>query len=259
MTAEQPDSPYLSVIVPAYNEEARLPTTLATIGAFLESRPYPAELIVIDDGSSDATLSRALERRPYSGAYRVLSQPHQGKAAAVRLGVLQARGQNILFTDADLSTPIEAVDALLAEIERGADIAIGSREGASARRIGEPFYRHLMGRAFNRVVQLVAVPGIDDTQCGFKLFTRRAARVIFPELRLHQSGHRLRGPKVSAFDVEILYLARRHGMKIAEVPVIWKHVPGSKVRPALDSVRMLLDVLQVRVNALLGKYNGRAG
>lgn len=259
MTAELPAPPYLSVVVPAYNEEARLPATLARIGEFLASRPYESELIVVDDGSSDETAARALEKRPFTGAYRVISQPHRGKAAAVRLGVMEARGRNILFTDADLSTPIEAVDDLLAEIERGADVAIGSREGASARRIGEPFYRHLMGRAFNRIVQFVAVPGIDDTQCGFKLFTCRAARVIFPALRLHQSNHRLRGPKVSAFDVEILFLARRYGFEIAEVPVVWKHVPGSKVRPALDSFRMLLDVFRVRLNALLGKYNGGAG
>lgn len=250
----QKEMPYLSVIVPAYNEAQRLPATLATIGAYLSAQPYRAELIVVDDGSTDATLERALELRPCPG-YRVISQPHKGKAAAVRAGVLASCGKRILFTDADLSTPIESTGELLHEIESGAAIAIGSREGAMARRIDEPLYRHFMGRAFNLIVRVVAVRGINDTQCGFKLFTRDAAEVIFPALRLHQSSRPLAGPRVSAFDVEILFLARRLGLKIAEAQVIWTHAHGSKVRPGIDALRMLADVLSVRLNAIAGKYN----
>jgi glycosyltransferase involved in cell wall biosynthesis len=168
--------------------------------------------------------------------------------------MLAARGQFILFTDADLSTPIEFADALLAALDTGADVAIGSREGAQARRIGEPFYRHLMGRVFNAFVRLIAVPHIDDTQCGFKAFRRGPAREIFRRTRLHVRK-RVRGPMVTAFDVEALYIARRLDYSIAEIPVRWTHVSGSKVNPLVDSVRMLRDVLYVRVYALRGRYN----
>jgi glycosyltransferase involved in cell wall biosynthesis len=246
--------PFLSVVVPAFNEEHRLPATLAAIGAYLSAQPYTSELIVVDDGSTDATLDAALAMRPCVG-YRVISQQHKGKAAAVRSGVLAAEGQRILFTDADLSTPIAAAAELLERIENGAAIAIGSREGASARRIDEPLYRHIMGRAFNWIVRVLAVRGIDDTQCGFKMFRRDAAGLIFPALRLHQSASRLVGPRVSAFDVEILFLAQRLALPIAEVPVTWTHAQGSKVRPGVDALRMLADVLAVRLNALSGKYN----
>ncbi len=257
MSVEDSKPPYLSIILPAYNEESRLPESLDSIGEYLRTVSYSSELIVVDDGSDDRTVEQALSMRPGATRYRVLSQPHKGKAAAVRTGVLAAKGEHILFTDADLSTPIAAVQLLLTEIDRGADIAIGSREGQAARRINEPAYRHVMGRAFNRVVQLLAVPGIDDTQCGFKLFTAHAARQIFPYLRLHQGSDRLIGPKVSAFDVEILFISRQRGLVIAEVPVNWTHVQGSKVRPIVDALRMLLDVFAVRLNAVAGKYNFR--
>jgi glycosyltransferase involved in cell wall biosynthesis len=247
-------APFLSVVVPAFNEQHRLPSSIAAIGAYLADQSYTSELIVVDDGSTDATIETALSLRP-CGSYRVISQSHKGKAAAVRSGVMAARGRRILFTDADLSTPITAAAELLAEIEAGAAVAIGSREGTRARRIDEPAYRHVMGRAFNWIVQALAVKGINDTQCGFKMFSREAANLIFPALRLHQSPSRLTGPRVTAFDVEILFLARRYGLPIAEVPVIWTHVQGSKVRPGLDALRMFADVVTVRLNAIAGKYN----
>lgn len=208
-----------------------------------------------DDGSDDGTVEVA--RREIDGRTpgRVLELDHRGKAAAVRAGVLAASGRNVLFTDADLSTPIAAVEDLLVLRQNGHDIVIGSREGVHARRIREPAYRHLMGRAFNWFVRAIAVRGVRDTQCGFKLFSRVAVDDIFPRLLLHQSDASLRGPRVSAFDVEVLYIARRRGFKIAEAPVIWTHVPGSKVRPGIDAIRMFMDVLQVRWNALRGKYN----
>lgn len=247
--------PFLSVVIPAYNEEHRLPSTIDAVATYLSAQTYLWELIVVDDGSDDRTVDVARRLACDAGPYRILELEHRGKAAAVRAGVLAARGENILFSDADLSTPISAVDELLAMRQVGYDIVIGSREGASARRLGEPVYRHYMGRAFNWVVRAIAVRGVKDTQCGFKLFSRQAADRIFPKLRLHQTDAALTGPRVSAFDVELLYIARRDGFRIAEVPVVWTHVPGSKVRPGIDALRMFIDVLFVRWNALRGKYN----
>ena len=249
------EPPFLSVVVPAYNEADRLPATIRAIVAYLADQPYPSELIVADDGSDDATVDvarRALDKRI---PIRILELDHRGKAAAVRAGVLATTGRNVLFTDADLSSPIAGVERLLALRDMGHDVVIGSREGVNARRIREPAYRHLMGRAFNWFVRAIAVRGVRDTQCGFKLFSRAAVDDIFPRLLLHQSDASLRGPRVSAFDVEVLYIAHRRGFKIAEAPVIWTHVSGSKVRPGIDSIRMFMDVLQVRWNALRGKYN----
>lgn len=249
------EPPFLSVVVPAYNEADRLPSTIQAIAAYLLDQPYTSEIIVVDDGSDDGTgnvARRALDQRiPGS----VLELDHRGKAAAVRTGVLAASGRNVLFTDADLSTPIASVEKLLELRKNGNDVVIGSREGVHARRIREPVYRHLMGRAFNWFVRAIAVRGVRDTQCGFKLFGRAAVEDIFPRLVLHQSDASLRGPRVSAFDVEVLYIAERQGFKVAEAPVVWTHVPGSKVRPGVDAIRMFMDVLQVRWNALRGKYN----
>jgi hypothetical protein len=143
---------------------------------------------------------------------------------------------------------------LIAALKSGADVAIGSREGAGATRIGEPGYRHLMGRVFNAVVRAVAVPGINDTQCGFKAFTREAAQDIFSRTRLHAGDQPVRGPRVTGFDVEVLFIARQRGYTIVETPVYWKHVAGSKVQPLQDSFRMFADVLRVRWNAIRGRY-----
>jgi glycosyltransferase involved in cell wall biosynthesis len=247
--------PHLSVIVPAYNEAERLPGTLEAILAFLGTQDFTSELIVANDGSTDQT-SRISHR--FAGEHdclRVLDLPHHGKAAAVRAGVNAARGRYILFSDADLSTPINYAWDLLFALESGADVAIGSREGAGSRRIGEPAYRHLMGRIFNTVVRTIAVPGINDTQCGFKSFRREAAAEIFSRVRLYASDRAVQGPRVTAFDVEVLFLARKLGMSIVEIPVTWTHAPGSKVSPFADSLRMVLDVLRVRWNALRGLYN----
>lgn len=229
-------------------------TTLSQVDAYLSAREQQSEIIVADDGSTDRTVDIARAYRP-SGlvSFRILSLPHRGKANAVREGILAAEGKVILFTDADLSTPISYAPLLLDALERGAEVAIGSREGAGARRIGEPAYRHAMGRVFNRVVQVLAVPGIDDTQCGFKAFEQGAARDIFSRTRLHGRTN-IRGPRVSGFDVEVLFLARRLGYGIAEIPVYWQHAPGSKVQPLLDPFRMFADVVRVRLNALQGRY-----
>jgi dolichyl-phosphate beta-glucosyltransferase len=246
--------PALTIVVPAFNEARRLPATLAAIDAFTTEHALDAEVIVADDGSEDDTLTIAQTFTPTSGRYQVLALPHRGKASAVRSGVLAACGTIILFTDADLSTPIHFARDLVAALDAGADVAIGSREGAGATRVREPGYRHFMGRAFNLIVRTLAVPGISDTQCGFKAFRRQAAIDIFQRARLHTGDRLVHGPRVTGFDVEILFLARQRGYTIVEVPVYWAHVPGSKVQPVQDSFRMLLDVLRVRGNAILRRY-----
>jgi dolichyl-phosphate beta-glucosyltransferase len=247
--------PDLSIVVPAYNEATRLPSTLESIAAYIAASQRHIEVIVVNDGSDDDTLCIARRVHSRSDDYRVIDAPHRGKAAAVRTGVLEASGDIILFTDADLSTPIEYADRLIDAINSGADIAIGSREGAGSRRVGEPWYRHVMGRVFNRLVRTLAVPGIDDTQCGFKAFRAEAARDVFSRTRLYSDDALVSGPRVTGFDVEILHLALRQGYRVVETPVYWKHVGGSKVNPARDSVRMFADVVRVRYLAARGRYD----
>lgn len=244
----------LSIVVPAYNESDRLPRTLADIDAYIESSGISVELIVADDGSDDSTAAIANAFQTSASDFRVLMLPHRGKAATVRDGVLAARGQYILFSDADLSTPMHYADTLISALESGADIAIGSREGTGAQRIGEPGYRHFMGRLFNGLVRLLAVSDISDTQCGFKAFRREAAHDVFTRLVVHGSDARVRGPRVTGFDVEVLFIARRQGYRIVEVPVSWRHVSGSKVDPLRDSFRMFADVARVRWAAIRGQY-----
>lgn len=242
-------------MIPAYNESARLPHTLWEIDSFVANNDLHAEIIVADDGSCDDTLAVARSFNPRSASYVVLALRHRGKAATVRDGVLRARGRLILFTDADLSTPIQYATRLISALESGADVAIGSREGEGSTRVREPGYRHVMGRVFNRIVKLVAVPGINDTQCGFKAFRHDVAKDLFGRARLHVGDTVVRGSLVTGFDVEILHLARRRGYTIAEVPVYWQHVTGSKVHPLRDSYRMVVDVVRVRINAILGHYD----
>ncbi len=253
--------PRLSIVVPAYNEEARLPATLPALAAYAARFPGGAEVLVVDDGSSDGTAAVAERFAPpednHAWQLRVLREPHRGKAAAVRAGVLQASGKYILFCDADLATPVEEFDRFLPWLEQGYEVVIGSREGLGAVRQAEPWHRHLMGRVFNRLVQLLVVPGIEDTQCGFKCFTRAAAQRIFSRVRLYGEDARpVKGSMVTAFDVEVLYLARRLGYRVQVVPVRWRYVPGSKVRPVADTLRMVWDVLRVWANGRFGRYSG---
>ncbi len=236
--------PFLSLVVPAYNEERRLPATLARMSDYLSSRGDPYEVVVVVNGSTDRTADVAKAAARHDPNVRVIQTPQRGKGLAVRLGVLDAQGGRIVFCDADLSTPIDEVIGLADRLDDEYQVVIASREGLGARRIGEPYARHLMGRVFNALVRALAVPGIQDTQCGFKAFTREAARDIFPRQTIDGFG----------FDVELLYIARQRGYRIREVPVTWVYAASSRVDPLRDTVRMFADVLRVRLNDLRGRY-----
>jgi dolichyl-phosphate beta-glucosyltransferase len=251
---DESQRPDLTIVVPAYNESARLPQTLGSIDHFIVDSHLTVELLVVDDGSTDDTSQIAQSHNSSAARFAVMSLPHRGKASAVRAGMLAATGRHVLFTDADLSTPITYATKLTEALDGGADVAIGSREGIGATRVGEPAYRHIMGRVFNAVVRLLAVPGINDTQCGFKAFRQEAAQNIFSRTLLHAGEGPVQGPRVTGFDVEVLFLARQVGYTVVEVPVYWEHVAGSKVQPLPDSFRMFADVLRVRWNALRGRY-----
>jgi dolichyl-phosphate beta-glucosyltransferase len=251
--------PSLSLIVPAYNEAARIDITIREAVAWLGGQPFATELIVVDDGSDDATADLADRALSELGRGRVLRIAHGGKAAAVRAGMLAATCDQIAFTDADLATPLSYLTELRAALAAGCDVAIGSREGAGARRLGEPTYRHLMGRVFNGLVRLLLIPDVHDTQCGFKLFRTDVARELLLRSRLYRdAGRTVTGPRVTAFDVELLTIARLNGYRICPVPVIWSYGEGSKVRPARDTWHNVRDVLNVWVAAKRGHY-GEAG
>jgi len=225
--------PWLSVVIPAYDEERRLPATLRAVVAHLSDRGRPFEVVVADDGSRDGTAEVAGAAGP---EVRVLRLPHRGKGGAVRAGVLAASGELLLVTDADLSTPIAELDLLVAALDR-CEVAIGSRNVAGARvTVPQRADRRLMGRAFNLLVRVLLLPGLRDTQCGVKLFRREAALAVFQRCR--SDGF--------AFDVEALALARHLGYRVAEVPVEWRNSPDSRVRPLLDVPRMFWELLTIR-------------
>lgn len=231
------DRPDVTVVIPAYNEQARIGTTLVHTLDHLERHHPTGEVLVVDDGSSDDT-ARIVEEVS-GGRARVLRQPrNMGKGAAVRRGMLEARGDYALFMDADLSTPIEELEKVLAIARSGVDVVIGSRALADSDiRQRQPTARELMGRGFNVIVRTLLLGGIHDTQCGFKLFNRRAAQSVFSRLTL--DGF--------AFDVEALMLAKKLGFVVREVPVIWYHAPNSKVSPVTDSAKMFADLVKLRL------------
>lgn len=236
------DVPELSVIVPAYNEAARLPASLATLCAYLEREVPSFELIVVDDGSRDATaeIARTELRRLLADPERgeVIALPrNRGKGAAVRTGVLSARGEHVLFSDADLSTPIHEQERLRAALRDGADLAIGSRGLPDARiTVSQGAMRQGAGRSFNRALKLMGLTDLSDTQCGFKAFTRNAALNLFGQSRI--DGF--------LFDVEVLYLARREGMRVVEIPVEWCNDPDSRVRMVRDFPKIVSELIRIR-------------
>jgi hypothetical protein len=185
---------------------------------------------------------------------RVIRNPHRGKAYALRTGVMASEGALVFLCDADLSMPIAEIDKFFPVIQGGSCLAIGSREAPGAQRFGEPPYRHLMGRVFNHLVRVVLFGDFQDTQCGFKCLTRDAARDIFPRLQVRTGDAEVKGPMVTGFDVELLYLARKLGYRIAEVGIHWYYAPGTKVNPVRDTLRLVADVLKVRINDRRGYY-----
>ena len=237
--------PELSIVIPAYNEERRLPQTLRRVREYLSTRPASAEVIVVDDGSSDRSAAVVEEWRSKFAGLRLLSNGrNRGKGYSVRHGMLEARGRIVLFTDADLSAPIEEADKLLAALG-DYEVAIGSRGvDPSLIEVHQSPLRELAGKVFNAVVR--AVTGLDftDTQCGFKAFVREHARIVFEQQRIERFG----------FDPEILFLAKRHGLRAIEIPVRWAHDPQTKVNMIRDSLRMFGEVLAIRWNWLLGRY-----
>ena len=237
MSQSPPSSiPYLSVVIPAYNEENRISRTVREVVDYLATRDYPWEIIVADDGSVDATARLVAEAAPGDPRVRVLPLVHRGKGWAVRNGMLAATGEFRLLCDADLSVPIEQVERLLPGQSAGVDVAVGSREAAGAARYGEPGRRHLMGRVFNSLVRRMAAVGLADTQCGFKCFRAASAERLFRNASLDGFS----------FDVEVLYLARCSGMTIAEIGVDWHYREHSKVRPIRDALSMTMDLLRIR-------------
>jgi dolichyl-phosphate beta-glucosyltransferase len=244
-------APQLAVIVPAYNEADRMPPTLRRLHEYLSAQPYTWSVTVVSDGSRDETeaIVRAFAAE-HPGFGVIAYQPNRGKGYAVRRGMLEVEGELLLFSDADLAAPIEEVEKLLPMIEQGYRIAIGSRPLKESRlEVRQPLYRELLGRAFNFAVQTLAVRGIRDTQCGFKLFTRDVARDVFERCKLDGFS----------FDFEALMIARDLGYTIAEVPIRWSHQEGSKVSLLRDGPRMLRDLIRLRLLGRSKRLAPRAG
>jgi dolichyl-phosphate beta-glucosyltransferase len=234
--------PFLSVVIPAFNEEERLPRTLGRLRDYLRAFGRAHEILVVDDGSSDGTAEKARA----AGATVVRNDKNRGKGHAVRRGMLAAHGQRRLMTDADLSTPIEELKHFLETMDRGFDVVIGSRALPGANiEVHQPWFRENMGRLYNLFVRALAVPGLRDTQCGFKLWSAAAARDAFTSTRLDGFS----------FDVEALYLARKRGYRIAEVPVTWRNDAATRVGLGTGSAAFP-DLLRIRLNDWMGRYEG---
>lgn len=233
------DSPFISVIIPAFNEAGRIGHTLERTVSFCRQKAYRYEIIVIDDGSSDDTAGIVALAQTKEGDKRIrllTNDKNRGKGFSVRRGVMAATGEYVLFSDADMSTPIEELDKLLQVLQDGCDVAIGSRGlSDSVIEIHQAWYRENMGKIFNKLVQWTVLEGISDTQCGFKCFRREVAHDIFRRQSVQRFG----------FDVEILLIARMRGYTIQEIPIVWKNSPESRVSPMTDAVKMLWDLLRL--------------
>jgi dolichyl-phosphate beta-glucosyltransferase len=241
-------SPFLSIIIPAHNEENRLSRTLEQVFAFLSTQPYTAEVLIIENGSNDRTLEIAQSVAQQKSNLRVLQETQPGKGNAVRRGILDARGEYRFICDADLSMPIEEIAKFIPPTLTDFDVAIGSREAPGAVRYNEPPYRHLGGRGINFIIQMFILPGLNDTQCGFKCFRAETAETLF-------SLQSLMG---WSFDIEILYLARRKHLRVKEIPIHWYYGSDSKVSAVRDAIHMISDIFRIHYNARRGLYGPKS-
>ena len=237
--------PFLSIVIPAHNEENRLPDTLEQVFNFLRKQSFPSEVIVVENGSSDKTLEVAQNFSAQHTTLRVI-QSERGKGAAVRAGMLAATGEYRFMCDADLSMTVAEISRFIPPALNNFDIAIASREAKGAVRYNEPRYRHWGGRAINFLVQLFILRGLNDTQCGFKCFSAKVSEDIFNLQTL--TGW--------SFDIELLYIARRHEYVIQEIPIHWIHHPETKVSAVRDAIRMIQDIFRIHANARRGIYHG---
>jgi dolichyl-phosphate beta-glucosyltransferase len=242
----QHGAPTLSVIIPAYNEERGVRGTLRLLSAYLAAREWQWEVRVVDDGSTDGTRQIVEEFSRSEPRVVLQAEPHRGKGGAVRAGMLASRAAYRFMCDADLSMPVREIDRFMPPAF-DTDVAIGSREGIGARRVGEPLFRHVAGRVFNSLVRFSTIRDIQDTQCGFKMFSAAAAQTIFP--RVTVEGW--------AFDIEVLYLARLHNLRVREIPIEWHFRADSRLRMGRDSITMLREVMRVRRRARRGDYSRR--
>lgn len=238
-------APFLSIVIPAHNEENRLPRTLGQIFTFLEKQPYSSEVVIVENGSSDRTLEMAREYASRHPNLVVIHEDQRGKGNAVRRGMMTARGEYRFICDADLSMPIEEVQKFIPPALTNFDLAIASREAPGAVRYNEPPYRHWGGRAINLIIRLLILPGLNDTQCGFKCFSAQAAETLFYQQTL--TGW--------SFDIEILYIARRKHLSIREIPIHWYFETESKVSAVRDALRMISDIFRIHFNAIRGRYD----
>jgi glycosyltransferase involved in cell wall biosynthesis len=240
-------APFLSIIIPAYNEESRLPNTLEQVYTFLEKQTYTAEVLVIENGSQDRTFEVAQAFAGQHPLVSVLQEKERGKGNAVRRGMLEARGEYRFMCDADLSMPVDEINCFLPPALNNFDIVIGSREAPGAVRYNEPQYRHLGGRAVNTIIRLLALPGLNDTQCGFKCFRAPVAEDLFRRQTL--TGW--------SFDIELLYMARKRGYTIVELPIHWYFNPESKLNVVRDAIKMVMDILTIHYKNLKGVYDAK--
>jgi dolichyl-phosphate beta-glucosyltransferase len=238
---------FLSIIIPAHNEERRLPSTLEQTQTFLQSQTYPAEVLIVENGSLDRTYQIAREFADEHPQFRVLRETARGKGLAVRLGMLEATGAYRFMCDADLSMPLTEINRFIPPGLTGFDIAIASREAPGAVRYNEPPYRHLGGRLINTMIRLLALPGLNDTQCGFKCFRAEVAEDLFR----HQT---LTG---WSFDIELLFIARQRAYKVIEIPIPWYFNPDSKLSAVQDAIKMGSDIFSIRMKAARGEYDQR--
>lgn len=242
----------LSVVIPAYNETNNLKRgVLDEVDEFMKRQPYPYEVLIVDDGSTDGTVELVKRQIGDKRGFRLAENKHGGKAVTVMTGMLASKGEVAVFTDMDQATPIAEIENILPKFDEGFDVVVGSRHG----RKGAPIIRKVMAWGFALLRGIVLGLPFSDTQCGFKAFNRRAIETVFPELLQRWQNMKVSKAAVNAgFDVETLFLARKKGLKIAEVPVNWRHVGSERVQAIGDSVEALSDILRIRIDSILGRY-----